>query len=164
MKRLTLVRHGKAEEAVSGQEDWHRPLAPKGHRQAKRMGDRLEDRELIPDLILSSPAARAIATAKLIARVLGYSEKKIQEDDRLYLASPKKILEVLWEVDKQVKHVMVFGHNPGITDCADKLSSERPIDAMPTCAVVTARFAIKHWDELAWATGVDVDLDYPDKT
>jgi phosphohistidine phosphatase len=164
MKRLTLVRHGKAEEAVSGLEDWNRALAPKGHRQAKHMGGRLEDRELIPDLILSSPAARAITTAKLIARVLGYSEKKIQEDDRLYLASPKKILEVVWEVKSQAKHVMLFGHNPGITDCADKLSSERPIDAMPTCAVFTACFDIKHWDQLAWATGVEVDLDYPDKT
>jgi phosphohistidine phosphatase len=164
MKRLTLVRHAKAEDAVSGQDDWNRALATKGQRDARKMGERLKARKRVPDLILTSPALRAITTAKIVARAMGITESGIREDDRLYLASPKKIIEVAHEFGARSKHLMIFGHNPGITDCADQLSGEREIDAMPTCAIFTACFDVDNWSELADSTGVDVDLDYPDRS
>lgn len=163
MLRLTLVRHAKTEPAAPGQEDWDRALEPRGQRDAPEMARRLKDEYGKPDRILTSPAIRAITTANLMSRVLGVPAAKITQDERLYLASPKVMLEVVNELGNSAKHLMVVGHNPGITEFADQLSGERSIDNMPTGAVYTLQFEIGHWNELVWATGVDADFDYPKK-
>ncbi len=163
MLRLTLVRHAKTEQAHSGQEDWDRVLEPRGQRDAPEMGRRLKDRGLKPDKILSSPAVRAITTASILARELGVSAAKIVPDERLYLASSKQLLAVVQELGGTVKHLMVVGHNPGLTEFADALSSERSIDNLPTCAVYTMQVDIEKWSELEFALGVDAEFDYPKK-
>ena len=164
MLRLTLVRHAKTEAAVSGQEDWDRALETRGQRDAPEMARRLKDAHGKPDKILASPAVRAITTANIMARVLGVPAAKIVQDERLYLASPRAMLEVVQELGDAMKHLMVVGHNPGITEFADKLSSERSIDNMPTCAIYTLEFDLAGWTELVWASGRDADFDYPNKT
>ena len=56
---------------------------------------------------------------------------------------------------------MLFAHNPGITECANKLSAGEQIDNLPTCAIYTLQFEIKDWSELDWSSGLDAELDYP---
>jgi len=163
MLRLTLVRHAKTEPAAPGQEDWDRLLEARGQRDAPEMARRLKEEHGRPDRILASPAIRAITTANIMSRVLGVQAAKISQDERLYLASPKAMLEVVRELGNSAKHLMVVGHNPGITEFADQLSSERSIDNMPTCAIYTLQFDIPNWRELVWATGVNADFDYPKK-
>jgi len=163
MLRLTLVRHAKTEPAVSGQEDWDRALEARGQRDAPEMARRLKEEHGKPERILASPAIRAITTANIMARVLNVPAGKILQDERLYLASPRTMLEVIHELGESTKHLMLVGHNPGITEFADKISGERSIDNMPTCAVYTLEFELDHWNELVWATGVNVDFDYPRK-
>jgi len=163
MLRLTLVRHAKTEPAIAGQEDWDRMLEPRGQRDAPEMARRLKDAHGKPDRILTSPAVRAITTANIMARVLGVSAAKIVQDERLYLASPRTMLEVIHDSASAAKHLMVVGHNPGITEFADKLSSERSIDNMPTCALFSLEFDATRWDEVVWATGVNADFDYPQR-
>jgi phosphohistidine phosphatase len=163
MLRLTLVRHAKTEPAAPGQEDWDRLLEARGQRDAPEMGRRLKEEHGRPDKILASPAIRAITTANIMSRVLGVQAAKISQDERLYLASPKIMLEVVRELGNSAKHLMVVGHNPGITEFADQLSSERSIDNMPTCAIYTLQFDIPTWNELVWATGINADFDYPKK-
>ena len=164
MLRLTLVRHAKTEPARSDQEDWDRLLEPRGQRDAPEMGRRLKHRHMKPERILSSPAVRAIATATILARELGVQAAKVQQDERLYLAGPKDMLKVVRELGGNMKHVMIIGHNPGITEFADRLSAERSIDNMPTCAVYTLEFDIARWADLDWSSGVNADMDYPKKT
>ncbi len=161
--RLTLVRHAKTEPGRTGQEDWDRVLEPRGQRDAPEMARRLKQLSPKPDRILSSPAVRAITTATIMARELGVAAQKVQQDERLYLASPKDILAVIHELGGRSRHLMVVGHNPGITEFADKVSAERSIDNMPTCAVYTLEFDIKNWSELELATGVNAEFDYPKK-
>lgn len=163
MFRLTLVRHAKTEAAYSGQEDWDRALEPRGLRDAPEMGRRLKERGRKPDKILTSPAVRAITTATIMARELGVAASKIVPDERLYLASPKQLLSVIQEIGATARHLMVVGHNPGLTEFADALSAERSIDNMPTCAVYTLEFAIENWSELELAQGVNAEFDYPKK-
>jgi len=160
MKRLTLVRHAQAESAYPGQSDFERVLTRRGVEDAAEMARRLKARKLSVDYILSSPAPRAFATAEVFARGLKISPACIEKDDRLYTAGPAEFLAVLHELNAHA-HILVAAHNPGITEFADKLSSERRIDAMPTCAVTTMQFAIDDWTDLQWNTGTDVDLDYP---
>ena len=79
------------------------------------MAKRLKRRKLKPDLILTSPAVRALTTASIMARELGVPVSKVIQDERLYLASPKAMLQVVHELGNDAEHLMIFGHNPGIT-------------------------------------------------
>jgi phosphohistidine phosphatase len=161
MLRLTLVRHAKTEPGRSGQEDWDRALEPRGQRDAPEMGRRLKGRGLKPGLILSSPAVRAITTATIFARELHVPASKVVQDERLYLAQPKDMFKVVRELGGDTSHLMVVGHNPGISEFADRLSADRSVDTMPTCAVYTLEFEIPSWSELDWSAGVNADFDYP---
>src|ERR1700754_2640577 len=162
--RLTLVRHGKTEPGRPGQEDWDRVLEPRAQRDAPEMARRLKRVSPKPDRVLSSPAVRAITTATIMVRELNISAQKVQQDERLYLASPKDMLAVIRELGGRSRHLMVVGHNPGITEFADKISAERSVDNLPTCAVYTLQFAIAAWRELEWESGVDAELDYPKRS
>ena len=161
MKKLTLVRHSKSDWSLPGQQDWDRALNKRGQRDAPEMARRLRARKLKPDVILSSPAVRALATATIMARELKVASSIVRQDERLYLAAPADMLTVIRELGGDSRHLMVFGHNPGITDFANRLSAGDRIDNMPTSAVFTATFAIADWSELDWARGQDAQFDYP---
>jgi len=161
MKKLTLVRHSKSDWSLPGQQDWDRALNKRGQRDAPEMARRLRARKLKPDAILSSPAVRALATATIMARELKVAASIVRQDERLYLAGPADMLSVIRELGGSARHLMVFGHNPGITDFANRLSAGDRIDNMPTSAVFTAAFAIQDWSELDWGSGQDAEFDYP---
>jgi phosphohistidine phosphatase len=161
MRRLTLLRHAKTEPQHSGQEDWDRELEPRGLRDAPEMARRLRERQLKPDFVITSPARRALATAQIFARELHLPASKLQQDERLYLASPKVIREVIRELGGKTPHLMIVGHNPGLTEFADRVSAERSVDNMPTCAIYTLEFDLEDWSELEWDSGVNAELDYP---
>ncbi len=161
MKRLTLVRHAKSDWSLAGQADWDRPLNKRGQRDAPEMARRLRSRRLKPDLILSSPAVRALTTATIMARELKVPATSLQQDERLYLASPADLLAVIRELGGTSKHVMVFAHNPGLTECANRLSAGEHIDNLPTCGVFTATCDLADWHSLDWGSGQQVEFDYP---
>lgn len=161
MRRLTLLRHAKTEAQHSGQKDWDRELEPRGQKDAPEMARRLRERKLKPDRMITSPAVRAITTAQIFARELHLPATKMQQDERLYLASPKMLREVIRELGANAQHLMIVGHNPGLTEFAERISDDRGIDNMPTCAIYTLEFDIKEWSALEWNTGVNAELDYP---
>jgi phosphohistidine phosphatase len=161
MRRLTLVRHSKSDWSLPGQQDWDRALNKRGQRDAPEMARRLRARKLRPDAILSSPAVRALATATIMARELKVAASIVRQDERLYLAAPADMLTVIRELGGDARHLMVFGHNPGITDLANRLSAGDRIDNMPTSGVFTATFALQDWSGLDWASGQDAHFDYP---
>lgn len=161
MKRLTLLRHAKTETQHSGQEDWDRELEPRGQKDAPEMARRLRERKLKPGRIITSPAVRALATANIFAKELHLPASKLVQDERLYLASPKVLREVVRELGGADAHLMIVGHNPGLTEFADRLSAEREVDNMPTCAIYTLEFELDDWSGLEWDSGVNAELDYP---
>jgi len=161
VKRLTLVRHAKSDWSLAGQADWDRPLNKRGQRDAPEMARRLRSRRLRPDLILSSPAVRAVSTAAVMARELKVPPEQLLQDERLYLATPADLLAVIRERGGEARHVMVFGHNPGMTECANRLSAGDHIDNLPTCGVFTAKFDVASWTEVDWGGGQDAEFDYP---
>ena len=162
MKRtLILVRHAKSSWEGVDLSDTERPLADRGKRDAPVMGKRLAKQQVTPDLILSSPARRALATAEIIANELGYKEKDIVLDDRLYATDPETLLAVVGGLKDKMKCVMLFGHNPEFSELAHHLSSE--ITLLPTCAVAQFTFETKSWASIGEAKPVDVVLDFPKK-
>ena len=161
MKRLTLVRHAKSDWSLPGQNDWDRPLNKRGQRDAPEMARRLRSRRLKPDLILSSPAVRAVTTASVMARELKVPAARLVQDERLYLAGPADLLAVVRELGGEARHLMVFGHNPGMTEFANRLSAGDQIDNLPTCGVFTAEFDVQDWSGLDWGGGQEAEFDYP---
>ena len=123
------------------------------------MGKRLARRGVKPDLMLSSPALRARSTAELIAEELDYKRKDVVIEDRLYGGGADDLLEVIHRLDDKVKSVMLFGHNPELTELAHRISSQ--ITHLPTCAVAEFRFDAKSWPNVSKATLSKAALDYP---
>ena len=141
--------------------DKDRPLDDRGRRDAPKMGKRLAKRDVKPDLILSSPARRALTTAEIIAKKLDYKRRDIVVDDRLYVCAADDLLNVIQTLGDNLERVMLFGHNPELTKLAHRLSSE--ITHMPTCAVAEFTFSAKSWSNIGRATVAKVALDYPKK-
>lgn len=161
LKTLFLCRHAKSSWDDSALSDRDRPLNNRGTRNAPQMGKRLAKRGVKPHLILSSPAKRALATARIVAGKLDYKLKDIVVDERLYPGEPDGLLDVVRHLDDNLRRVMLFGHNPALLEFASRLSSE--IARMPTCAVAEFTFHAKSWSTLPKAKLVKVSLDYPRK-
>ena len=109
----------------------------------------------------SSPARRALTTAEIIAKKLDYKLKNIVVDDRLYVGAVHGLLDVIHKLGDKPERVMLFGHNPELTELAHRLSSK--ITHMPTCAVAEFKFNANSWSSIGTAKLAKVALDYPKK-
>jgi len=141
--------------------DRDRPLDDCGKHDAPKMGKRLAKRGVKPELLVSSPALRALTTAQLIAEEVGYKRKDIVVDDRLYASSPEDLLAVIRALDSKLERVILFGHNPEFSDLANRLSSE--IVNMPTSAVAEFDFDTKTWSDVGKVRPAKAVLDHPQK-
>ena len=162
MNTLFLVRHAKSSWDNVALPDKERPLNDRGRRDAPKMGERLAKRDVKPDLILSSPAVRALSTAEIIAEKLNYRRKDIVVTERLYAAEVDDLLDVIRQLGDELKCVMLFGHNPEFTELAHRLSGE--IAHMPTCAIAEFTFDAKSWSGIDSIKPAQVLLDYPKKS
>ena len=142
--------------------DKERPLNDRGRRDAPKMGERLAKRDVKPDLILSSPAVRALSTAQIVAEKLDYRRKDIVVTERLYAAEVDDLLDVIRQLGDELKCVMLFGHNPEFTELAHRLSGE--IAHMPTCAIAEFTFNAKSWSGIDSIKPTQILLDYPKKS
>jgi phosphohistidine phosphatase len=160
MKTLYLLRHAKSSWDDPELDDFDRPLNKRGKRDAPAMGGRLRRRGVRPDLLLSSPARRALSTARTVAREIGYERSEIATDERLYLASPGLLLEIVREQRENLGSVMLFGHNPGFTRLAELLTGER-IENVPTCGFVEIALVGSGWPAADPESGRLVHFDFP---
>lgn len=160
MKTLYLLRHAKSSWDDPELDDFDRPLNRRGKRDAPEMGARLRERGVSPALLISSPARRALATARKVAREIGYERSSIGTDERLYLASAGELLDIVREQEERVDSVMLFGHNPGFTQLANVLTGER-IDNVPTCGFVEIELVGPGWSSADPEAGRLVHFDFP---
>ena len=159
MKTLFLVRHAKSSRDEPALQDKDRPLNDRGKRDAPKMGKRLAKREVTPDLILSSPARRALKTAQIIAKKLDYKRSDIVVEERLYATGADDLLRVIHKVGAKRKSIMLVGHNPELTVLAHRLSSK--ITHLPTCAVAEFTFDAKSWSNTGKKKPAKVALHTP---
>ena len=114
-RELWLLRHGKSDRNVA-MEDFDRPLKKRGKRDAQRLGSWMQQQRLIPDWIASSPARRAIATAKIVHEAIAVEGLGIMQDKRLYQEGFERLKTVLAECPLEAKRVLLVGHNPELED------------------------------------------------
>ncbi|MBV9989628.1 MAG: histidine phosphatase family protein [Chitinophagaceae bacterium] len=160
MKRVLMIRHAKSSWALTGQEDFERPLNDRGHRDAPMMAERLRKSDLQIDAFISSPANRALTTAVYFAKEYGVHKKDIDQRKELYHAMPAVFFELIDKLDDSIKTAAIFSHNPGITAFVNMLSQAQ-IDNMPTCAVFAVKADIKHWKDFRDAVKDFWFFDYP---
>jgi phosphohistidine phosphatase len=161
-RRLTLVRHANAEQE-SDVRDFERPLSKKGLGEANDMARRFVERNLIPDLILASAAVRTRETAETFAKVLGVPPRLLQMDESLYLAEGDHILTTIRAVGPRVRHLMVIGHNPGISAAAISLAPETVQGDLPTCGTLTMGAACRTWNLIDRRCVTNPERDAPSK-
>ena len=161
MKRIVLVRHATAVKRSPDKQDFDRALRKSGEKEARDMVKRTKALVGKPQLMISSPADRALETAKIFAKGFGYPIKKIEKRQELYEELlPKTFLELLKGLDDQLDSVMIFGHDPSFTEFARFLLPEFN-DAMPKCGVVVAAVDAPSWSEIAPALSKAEQILYP---
>lgn len=119
-RELMLLRHGKS-DWTEQLDDFDRPLKDRGKRGAQRMGVWLIQQELTPDLVVSSPAERAIVTAQKAVKAMALDAHKIVQDRRIYAARVEDLLQVLADVPAEAKRVLLVGHNPSFEELMEYL-------------------------------------------
>ena len=157
MKKLFLVRHAKSDWENPHLKDIERPLNERGYANANSLS---YQRRIKPDLIISSPAVRAFTTALLFARNLNYNANTIILKQELYESTVNDYVSVFSEIDNKYDTVMLFGHNPTISDLVGQLTQSSNI-LMPTCCIAGINFDVKNWNEIK--IGNLFLFDYPKK-
>jgi phosphohistidine phosphatase len=161
MKTVILVRHAKSSWKESSLKDFDRPLNKRGKRDAPFMGKKLKERQVMPDLILSSPAKRAKETATCFAKEIGYPGNRILYNDKMYHSGGRVLLEIVRNQDDVHGTIMLFGHNPDLGDLAEMLLNGDPVYTIPTTGVYCIRFAAASWKNIREGKGEVVFFDYP---
>jgi phosphohistidine phosphatase len=112
------MRHAKAESYAA--DDKSRALTERGRLDALEAGQWLASRDLRPDHVVVSSAARTRSTWASVDEGLDVDVEAVYED-ALYSAGPQTALDVIREVPADAKTVLVIGHNPTIAYLAHML-------------------------------------------
>jgi len=158
MKTLYLVRHAKAswEDNVH---DWGRPLTPEGIERAGKVAKFLKTKkEVNPDKMISSYAFRALNTAVIFALELHYPVTDIEISQHIYEKKAIDILEMLRKQDDSQDNIMIFGHNPAITELYNMLTRKLLLN-ISTSSVACIQFPVKQWKELGSKQGKPLYLE-----
>ncbi len=162
MKRLILCRHAKSSWKDLSLADHDRSLNKRGKKNAPIMGQRLLECGAVPEHIISSSAKRAVRTAVIISKVIGFPEHKIEIHKKLYGASASDIIQFVNNLDSMWSSVMLVGHNPEFTMLTNWLGGVH-IENVPTCGIVGLDFEAEHWREVQEGNGKLVFFEYPKK-
>lgn len=161
MRTLTIFRHAHAEKPDDDIEDFARQLDKRGRREARQMAQRLAALELRPDHLITSSATRTVQTAHILAQALGFPLERIRHDDRAYLADAEQLLAIVQHSPESRSHVLLVGHNPGLSVLAARLDASRDVPDLPTAATCTLRLPLTRWADLAWRTGECIHSSAP---
>lgn len=143
MKRLLLVRHGKSSWEFPV-EDRNRPLKERAYRDAVLVVSKIHEVLEGSAVIWTSPAIRALETAKILKRELRIPDEDFFVKPALYTFSARELLKVIQSAAEEVKQLMIVGHNPALTEAANKLG-DRYFENIPTTGLTVTEFENNSW-------------------
>jgi phosphohistidine phosphatase len=160
MLNLMLLRHAKSSLAEAGQEDSDRTLNDRGRHAATAMGRYMASNDLVPQLVLCSPARRARETWGLVAGELKTPPKILIAAEIYDFGDGKALIDCLRRKAGAAQSVSLVGHNPSIGRLAqilvgkgsDKLR-ERLEKKYPTAALAVISFDLDNWGSLTAGAG-----------
>lgn len=153
MKRVVIIRHAKSVQ-YGYDNDFYRDLTERGESDAEKISEKIKYLGINPELVISSPATRAMHTATIFCRTLTYDKAKIRKEEVLYHGlTTQSFVEMLHELPETVQTVFVFGHNPTVYYLAYNLVKYFNSD-MPTCSAVILDFPVEQWTEVSARGGL----------
>lgn len=147
-KTLVIVRHGKSTWDYGGVHDYDRPLKETGIFNTQAITQKIKELGIFPDLVVSSPAIRALHTAMITAGILGYALEKVVINPLLYGETLEEVLQMVKNTESQYNNLFIFGHNPIFTNLPN-LFLKQPIDNLPTSGVGIFQFEVTAWKEIS---------------
>ncbi|MCX6295079.1 MAG: histidine phosphatase family protein [Bacteroidetes bacterium] len=160
MKTLYLIRHAKSDWSIDGLSDIDRPLNKRGYDDAHKMSLILKEKKIVPDLIISSPAVRAISTSLIFCRIFDYDPKSILINKNLYDTSVKEYVHAISKIYSNHQVVLLFGHNPSITNTFSALTNVTNKE-MPTCGIAGIQSNVSNWGDFSKKSNTLIYLDFP---
>lgn len=157
MKKLVLIRHASAKEGSEDLSDFERPLTNSGEKDAAKLVEALLKTNVIPQVIVSSPALRALSTAHIFAEALGLENAEINTE--IYEANTGTLLQAIGQLGNQFNIVGLVGHNPGVSNLLYFLTEKTT--TMPTAAWVEIELEIDTWDEINSCDGKLIQYQHP---
>ena len=152
MKRVVIIRHAKS-VPYGYEDDYNRDLLDRGKNDAKLLASELNEQHILPDIIISSPAKRALKTARIFAKQIHFPAKQIIEIEDLYEGlTTNEFLGLIQELPAECKVVFFFGHNPGFFYFVNNLL-ENFNGEMPTCSTVGIDFNVNSWENVEARSG-----------
>ena len=145
MKTLLLLRHAKSSWDDTRLRDFDRPLAARGKRDAPRIGKALRERGPAPDLIISSPAARARETIEAVIDSANLTPSPTF-DESIYGASAAELMGIIRRLPAESSCALLVGHNPGFEETVSRLTGVR--ESMPTAALACIEFSVERWEDV----------------
>ncbi len=146
MKRLTLVRHGKS-SWKHDLPDEKRPLKKRAYRDGEVVSNIYKEFYKGKALFWSSPATRALTTAKLFKEKLEIPETDFLIKDELYTFDESELLTHIKSCDDSVEKLVVFGHNPAMTGLVNRLG-DKSLDNLPTTGLCVIDFETDSWKDI----------------
>lgn len=160
MKTIYLIRHAKSDWNNTDITDYNRTLNKRGKNDAPFIGKKLTELNPSIDLIISSPAQRALETVKLLSKELRYDFDKVNFDKSIYNSSYLNLNEITNKIDNNLNSIAIVGHNPGLTNFSNYLTNNY-IDNIVTCGIVKIELEIESWMEIVEGIGSKVFYIYP---
>jgi phosphohistidine phosphatase len=163
LKKLLILRHGKAQQdAPNG--DHARDLLVRGRRDSEAMGAFIGETIGVPDAIFTSDAQRALHTARLVARAVGFDEEQFTIVPAIYGADLRTLLALVRSILDDVNTAVMVGHNPGFEELTASLAGIDEDDVrLPTAALAHLEFDVDHWDDAQQGTGRLIAITTPKK-
>lgn len=160
MKKLFIIRHAKSSWDDTSLDDYSRPLNERGLKNAPFMGKLLKEKNVRPDIIIASPATRAMQTAQIIADELDF-KKAITPNPYIYDAYVTTLQEAVSYIYDDNDIAFVVGHNPGVSALAYMYCGMK--ENLPTCAIVEIDFNCDSWMDVSKENARLVSYEYPKK-
>ncbi len=161
MKTLYIVRHAKSSWRDIDLADIDRPLKNRGVNDAIIVGERLKDRDIIPDLIFTSNAIRAFHTATIICRHIDFPFQRLSIRKEIYSASKDSLFHFIGEVNDQYDTLMLVGHDPALTNFVNHFLEHNSLDKIPTSSVIEIKFMAESWKVLKKSSGKTITQILP---
>lgn len=154
MKHILLLRHAKSSWDDPDLDDFDRPLAKRGKKDAPRMGLFSKKSGYLPEKIISSTAKRARQTTELFSKQAGIKEELIAWRDDFYYGSAFDYLEAIQNTPEDADTIMLVGHNPKMEEIASLLCSDSNSYTvrMPTAAMVCMEHPAVKWSQVREGT------------
>ncbi|RVU86329.1 histidine phosphatase family protein [Leucothrix sargassi] len=161
-KTLYLLRHAKSDWSDRTLSDFERPLNTRGAVQLPQIAKALTTKDNCPKAVISSPASRALSTAKFVAAQIGITENEIGSEKRVYEANILTLLYLLQETSNEIDCLLLVGHNPGMSGLVNTLSKQK-IAPIPTGALIQLSLEIDAWEDIEAECASLISVDVPTK-